>query len=142
MALPANTREAVFTAARAAEDKLAADIRAFDVHETVGLADAYFVATGETERQVNAIVESVEGALSTEHGLKPVRREGRAQGRWVLLDYGDIVIHVQHGEDREYYALDRLWMDSPAIDLSEALSAPRGGSSAVDPSTAGLASQE
>lgn len=116
MALPANTREAVLTAARAAEDKLATDIRAFDVHETVGLADAYFVATGETERQVNAIVDSVEDAL-LERGVKPKRREGRGDGRWVLVDFGDIVVHVQHDDEREFYQLERLWRDCPTIDL-------------------------
>ena len=118
MALPANTIDTIHAAAKAAEDKLATNIRAYDVHETVGLADAYFVATGETERQVNATVDSVEDELREKFDLKPVRREGRSQGRWVLLDFGDLVVHVQHGEDRQFYALDRLWVDSPEIDLT------------------------
>ncbi|GAA1348205.1 ribosome silencing factor [Falsarthrobacter nasiphocae] len=117
MGLPANTMDILKAAAKAAGDKLATDIRAYDVHETVGLADAYFVATGETERQVNAIVEAVEDELREQFELKPVRREGRAQGRWVLVDFGDVVVNVQHGEDRAFYALDRLWSDSPQVDL-------------------------
>ena len=122
MALPANTIDTIHAAARAAEDKRATNIRAYDVHETVGLADAYFVATGETERQVNAIVDSIEDELRETFDLKPVRREGRSQGRWVLLDFGDLVVHVQHGEDRQFYALDRLWVDSPELDLSGVVS--------------------
>ncbi len=133
MALPANTVSIIHQAAKAAEDKLATNIRAYDVHETVGLADAYFVATGETERQVNAIVDSIEDDLREQFELKPIRREGRSQGRWVLLDFGDVVVHIQHGEDREFYALDRLWADSPAIDLSGVVSEDALGSLSQKP---------
>ena len=71
----------------------------------------------ETERQVSAIVDGIEEALLTQRRRKPLRREGERDARWVLLDYGDIVVHVQHAEDRAFYALERLWRDAPIIDL-------------------------
>src|SRR5690606_30714902 len=74
--------------------------------------------SGASERQVSAIVDAVERALFKE-GAKPIRQEGKAEARWVLLDFGDVVVHVQHAEDRTYYALERLWKDCPAIELPE-----------------------
>lgn len=117
MTVPEITRTALLVAARAAEEKLAEDVVAFDVAERLGLTDAFLVASGATERQVNAIVDGVEEELLKQEQLKPIRREGRSDGHWVLLDYGHFVVHVQHAEDREFYALDRLWKDSPSIDL-------------------------
>ena len=106
----------VHTAARAASEKLARDLVAFDVSEQLAITDAFLLASGTNDRQVKAIVEEIEDALR-EVGEKPLRREGHREGRWVLLDYGDIVVHVQHVEEREYYALERLWRDCPAIPL-------------------------
>ncbi len=106
----------VHTAARAASEKLARDLVAFDVSEQLAITDAFLLASGANDRQVKAIVEEIEDALR-EVGEKPLRREGHREGRWVLLDYGDIVVHVQHVEEREYYALERLWRDCPAIPL-------------------------
>ena len=103
-------------AARAASEKLAEDIIALDVSERLALADIFLIASAPSERQVNAIVDGIEDELS-KFDLKPIRREGRSGGRWVLLDYGDIVIHVQHEEDRVFYALERLWKDCPVVDL-------------------------
>ena len=103
-------------AARAAAEKLAEDIIAMDVSERLALADIFLIASAPSERQVNAIVDGIEDELS-KFELKPIRREGRSGGRWVLLDYGDIVIHVQHEEDRVFYALERLWKDCPVVDL-------------------------
>jgi ribosome-associated protein len=103
-------------AARAASEKLANDIVALDVSERLALADVFLIASAPSERQVNAIVDGIEEEL-TKFGLKPTRREGRSGGRWVLLDYSDIVIHVQHEEDRVFYALERLWKDCPVVDL-------------------------
>jgi len=103
-------------AAHAAADKLAEDIVALDVSERLALADVFLIASAPSERQVNAIVDGIEDELS-KHDLKPVRREGRSGGRWVLLDYADVVIHVQHEEDRVFYALERLWKDCPEVDL-------------------------
>ena len=104
------------TAALAAADKLATDLVAFDVSEQLAITDAFLLASGANDRQVKAIVEEVEDKLR-EHGAKPIRREGERDARWVLLDYGDIVVHVQHVEERQFYALERLWRDCPVIDL-------------------------
>lgn len=117
MTIPQTTLDALTTAAAAAADKLGTHIVAFDVAERLGLTDAFLIASGASERQVNAIVDGVEEALLKDEQLKPLRREGRSDGHWVLLDYGHFVVHVQHREDREFYALDRLWKDTPAIDL-------------------------
>lgn len=108
------------TAARAAAAKLATDIVVIDVSEQLAITDCFVIATGSNDRQVNAIVDEVELRMR-EAGYKPARREGTREGRWVLLDYIDIVVHIQHTEEREYYGLDRLWRDCPtvAVDLSD-----------------------
>lgn len=103
-------------AAHAAADKLAQDIIAIDVSERLAITDIFLIASASSERQVNGIVDGIEEQLHKQ-GLKPVRREGRSEGRWVLLDYAEIVVHVQHEEDRVFYALERLWGDCPNIDL-------------------------
>ncbi|MFI7483499.1 ribosome silencing factor [Kocuria sp. M1R5S2] len=104
-------------AAAAADAKQAHDIVALDVSEAIGITDAFLVASASNERLVNAVVDEIEEKLIEQLGLRPIRREGRSEGRWVLLDYGDVVIHVQHDEDRAFYALERLWRDSPVVDL-------------------------
>jgi ribosome-associated protein len=104
------------TAAKAASDKIAEDIVAIDVSERLAITDVFLIASAPTERQVNAIVDGIEEELHKQD-LRPVRREGRSEGRWVLLDYAGVVIHVQHQEDRVFYALERLWKDCPPIDL-------------------------
>lgn len=104
------------TAAQAASDKLATDIIALDVSEQVVITDVFFLCSGANDRQVRAIVDAIEDRLRAE-GSKPIRREGEREGRWVLLDFGDIVIHVQLAEERVHYALERLWKDCPLIDL-------------------------
>ncbi|TDE89691.1 ribosome silencing factor [Occultella glacieicola] len=116
--MPADDRaiELAIVAARAAADLLAREIIALDVSERLVLTDVFVVASGSSERQVKAIVDAVEDALAQE-GAKAVRKEGVAEGRWVLLDFGDIVVHVQHDEDREFYALERLWKDCPVVEL-------------------------
>ena len=105
--------------AQAAADKLATDIVLIDVSERLAITDVFVIATGSNERQVEAIVDAVEEKLRR-HGHKPIRREGRRDGRWVLLDYGDIVVHVQHAEERVFYALERLWKDCPFIPFTDA----------------------
>ena len=107
-------RELALTAAGAAADKLATDVVLIDVSERLVITDIFVIATGANERQVEAIVDEVEERLRRE-GVKPLRREGRRDGRWVLLDYADIVVHVQHAEEREFYQLERLWKDCPTI---------------------------
>ena len=104
------------TAAHAAVDKIAQDIVAIDVSDRLAITDVFVIASAPSERQVNAIVDGIEEELSKQ-GLKPVRREGRSEGRWVLLDYAEVIVHVQHEEDRVFYALDRLWKDCPSVDL-------------------------
>jgi ribosome-associated protein len=118
-------------AAKAAADKIAHDIVALDVSERLALADVFLIASAPSERQVNAIVDGIEEELS-KFELKPIRREGRSGGRWVLLDYGDIVIHVQHEEDRVFYALERLWKDCPVVDLQLADDASAKASAASE----------
>lgn len=115
--------ELIRAAALAASDKLATDQLAFDVSEQLAITDAFLLASGGNDRQVRAIVEEVEDKLR-ELGVKPIRREGHRDGRWVLLDYGDVVIHVQHSEEREFYALERLWRDCPLIELPAEISGP------------------
>ncbi|GAA2109539.1 ribosome silencing factor [Kocuria atrinae] len=118
--------EIIRTAALAADEKKAENIVAFDVSDSLAISDAFMVASAPNERQVSAVVDAIEDKLIVEHKVKPLRREGRGEGRWVLLDFGDIVIHVLHDEDRAFYALERLWGDSPKISLNlpERVSAP------------------
>jgi ribosome-associated protein len=103
-------------AARAADSKQAEDLVALDVSGPLPLTDIFLLATGRNERNVLAIAAEIEDKLN-ESGVKTLRREGRQEGRWVLLDFGDIVAHVFHEEDRLYYSLERLWKDCPAISL-------------------------
>ena len=103
-------------AAEAAADKLGSDIVAFDVSDQLAITDVFLVVTATNERQVGAVVDGVEEALRG-IGAKPVRREGDREQRWVLLDYLDLVVHVQHVDERRFYALERLWQDTPRIRL-------------------------
>ncbi|MGV0583609.1 ribosome silencing factor [Mycobacteroides chelonae] len=101
-------------AAQAAASKLATDVVVIDVSEQLVITDCFVIASASNERQVNAIVDQVEEVLRRA-GQKPVRREGGREGRWTLLDYVDVVVHVQHEDERNYYALERLWRDCPTI---------------------------
>ena len=116
MAATDRTVELVQAAAKAADGVLGTDIVALDVSERLPLTDAFLLATGTSERQVSAIARAIEDDLF-ELGAKPLRREGRADGRWVLIDLGDLVVHVFHEEERQYYQLERLWRDCPTIAL-------------------------
>jgi ribosome-associated protein len=103
-------------AAAAAADKLGTDLVAFDVSEQLAITDVFLVITAANERQVGSIVDGIEEAL---RGLdaRPVRREGDREQRWVLLDYLDLVVHIQNSDERRFYALERLWHDCPTIPL-------------------------
>jgi len=118
--VPATERaiELAIAAARAAAELKADEIIALDVSAQLVLTDVFLIASGTNERQVSSIVDAVERALHL-LGAKPLRREGNQTARWVLLDFGDIVVHVQHAEDRVYYALERLWKDCPVIELPD-----------------------
>jgi ribosome-associated protein len=115
-------------AAQAAADKLAHDVVAYDVSDVLAITDAFLLASAPNDRQVKAIVDEIEERLLKELGAKPVRREGERDGRWVLLDFVDIVVHVQHSEERVFYALERLWKDCPQLDLPEEAKATHGKS--------------
>ena len=113
-------RELAQAAAQAAADKKAQDILILDVTDQLVITDAFVLAAAPNERQVSAIVDAVEERLlGLPEKAKPVRREGERSGRWVLLDYVDVVVHVQHTEDREFYALHRLWKDCPTIPFTD-----------------------
>ena len=103
-------------AAAAAADKKATDIEALDVSEALVITDAFVLCSGANEPQIGAIVDEIEGRMR-QAGYKLARREGERELRWVLLDFVDIVVHVQHAEERVHYALERLWKDCPAIPL-------------------------
>jgi len=118
--------ELVRAAAEAASDKLGEHIQAYDVSDQLVITDAFLLCSAPNDRQVRAIVDEVEERLR-EHGAKPVRREGEREGRWVLLDYGEVVVHVQHEEERAFYALERLWRDCPLIELPAGVTSGRGG---------------
>ena len=116
MAASDRALELVRIAALAADSKSGEDLVALDVSGPLPLTDVFLLATGRNERNVQSIAGEVEDKLN-EAGVKTLRREGRAEGRWVLLDFGDLVVHVFHEEDRMYYALERLWKDCPVVPL-------------------------
>lgn len=108
--------ELAVAAASAASAKQATEILALDVSDQLVITDVFVLAAAANQRQVGAVVDAVQEALAG-IGAKLVRREGVSESRWVLLDYSDIVVHVQLAEDRQYYALERLWKDGPVIPL-------------------------
>ncbi|MEV4329358.1 ribosome silencing factor [Streptomyces sp. NPDC049597] len=118
--------ELVSTAAQAAADRLAHDIIAYDVSDVLSITDAFLLASAPSDRQVKSIVDEIEERLNKQLGAKPVRREGDRDARWILLDYVDIVVHVQHSEERVFYALERLWKDCPELPLPEDAMKTRG----------------
>ncbi len=122
--MTASTRalDLVKVAAAAADSKQGEDLVALDVSGPLPLTDVFLLVTGRNERNVVAIAGEIEDKM-IEAGAKPLRREGRQEGRWVLLDFGDIVVHVFHEEERMYYSLERLWKDCPAIPLELAVAA-------------------
>ncbi len=119
--MPASERavELGLAAAQAAADKLASDILLLDVSEQLVITDVFLLASAPSDRQVLAVVDGIEDRLR-DLGAKPIRREGATEARWVLLDFGDIVVHVQHQEERVFYALERLWKDCPVIPFVDA----------------------
>ena len=110
------------TAAHAAQDKLASNIAAIDVSDVLAITEVFVLASADNERQVGSIVDEVEDQM-TAQGFEPQRREGNRENRWVLLDYGNIVVHVQRNDQREFYGLDRLYHDCPALEI-EGIEAP------------------
>lgn len=103
-------------AAQAAHDKKAENIALLDVSEQLVITDIFVIVSATNDRQVSAIVDAIEEALDA-IGVEPIRREGEREGKWVLLDYFDIVVHVQQPEERSLYDLERLWRDCPQIQV-------------------------
>ena len=114
-----DSRAVAVGAAQAAAGKQASDIVILDVRDLIVITDYFVIGSGSTDRQVKAIVEQIEKALRERFDVKPVRREGEDAGRWVLLDYVDLVVHVFAEEEREYYELERLWRDAPRVEWEE-----------------------
>ncbi|MGH3620843.1 MAG: ribosome silencing factor [Sciscionella sp.] len=117
MAATEEARDLAFVAAYAAADKKASDVLILDVSEQLVITDCFVIASAPNERQVGAIVDGVEERMRAA-GTKPTRREGAREGRWVLLDFIDVVVHVQHAEERSFYGLERLWKDCPRIEFT------------------------
>jgi ribosome-associated protein len=123
----AHARELLTVAARAADSKQGEGLVALDVSGPLPLTDVFLLASGRNERQTQSIADEVEEQL-LETGVKAIRREGKAEGRWILLDFGDLVVHVFHEEDRMYYSLERLWKDCPVMPLDLEVAAADGRS--------------
>ncbi|GAB3303437.1 ribosome silencing factor [Epidermidibacterium keratini] len=119
MAATEHSLELAQVAAQAAADKRGEDITIIDVSEQLVITDCFVVVTATNDRQVGAIKDAVEEAM-LRVGVKPVRREGAKEGRWVLLDFVDIVVHIQHTDERNFYDLARLWRDCPQIPFVDA----------------------
>ena len=118
--------ELATVAARAASGKLASDVVALDVSDQLVITDVFLLASAPNDRQVRRSSTRSRRPCSRIRA-KPIRREGESEGRWVLLDFGDLVVHVQHADEREYYSLERLWRDCPVIELPpEARGRPKG----------------
>ncbi len=110
-----NALEKATTAARAAAEKIATDVVVLDVGDIIGITEAFVLASGTNTRQVRSICDEVELALKIEADVSPRSTEGLADASWVLVDYGDIVVHVFLTETREFYDLERLWSDAPRV---------------------------
>ncbi|PPG32454.1 ribosome silencing factor [Pseudoclavibacter sp. RFBG4] len=116
--MTASTRaiELADIAARAADKRLGFDIVGLDVSNNMPLTDIFLLVSGRNERMVLSIADEIEDAMR-DIGQRTLRREGRREGRWVLLDFNDIVVHVFHEEERTFYGLERLWNDAPVVKL-------------------------
>lgn len=128
-------KDLVRIAAHAAAEKKAIDVVALNVAENLVVTDYFLIATGSTDRQVHAIADSIEDALR-EAGLKPIGREGATELKWLLVDYGDLVVHVFQPAEREFYRLDKLWGDGGRLDLpAEVVNASESSAEAEDEAT-------
>lgn len=114
MPASAETKQTLRIAVEAAKDKLGENLVALDVSEPFALAEIFLIVSAKNERQAQSIAEEIEDKL-LEVKLKPRFREGRETGRWILLDFGDLVVHVMHEQEREFYSLERLWRDCPVV---------------------------
>ncbi|MEG0323217.1 MAG: ribosome silencing factor [Raoultibacter sp.] len=113
------SKECALIAARAADEKKATDIMVQEVKDLISITDYFVIATAANNRQVDAIIDEIEEQVRKQAGVKPIHREGTADGLWALLDYGNFVVHVFQPETRDYYRLEALWNDAPVIDLAK-----------------------
>lgn len=104
------------SACRAADDRQASDLTLLEVADLLALVDLFVIVSARTDRHLKAVHDAIEDALRTEHGRKPLRREGTPEAGWVLLDYGDVVVHLFDEEQRTFYSLERLWADVPQLE--------------------------
>ena len=118
-----NSKEIAVLAAEAASDKKAEDIIALDVSQLLVVTEYFVIATGRTNIQVRAIADEVEEQLRAKAGEKPIGREGVGENKWVLLDYGDVVVHVFQPQERDFYRLERLWADAPRLAVAQGVPA-------------------
>lgn len=132
MTATAQACELARVAVGAAATKMAREIVVLDVSEQLAITDCFVIASAPNERQVQAIVDEVEERLRLA-GSKPIRREGAREGRWVLLDFVDVVVHIQHVDERGFYGLDRLWKDCPRIEFPEARVDPLADEDVTEP---------
>lgn len=119
-----DAKEISIAAARAASDKKAEDIVVLDVAALLVITDYFVICTGRNDRQVKTIADEVEEQLRVEYGVKPIGREGVREARWVLLDFGDLVVHIFQPEERDFYRLERLWGDAPRVSLPADITGP------------------
>lgn len=124
-----SARTTALVAAQAAADKQGSDVVIIDVSDRLPLTDCFVLVSGSNERQIGAIVDEVTQRLGR-RGIKTLRREGERDGRWVLLDFTDVVVHVQHAEERVFYALDRLWGDCPTTPFVDSALPPASDAAA------------
>lgn len=117
-------REIALLAASAAADKKAEDLVVLDVASTLVITSFFVIATGRSDRQVRTIADEVADALREGAGVKPIGREGEREGRWVLLDFGEVVVHVFQPDEREFYRLEKLWSDAPRVPLPDSVAGP------------------
>lgn len=117
-------REIALLAAEAAADKKASDIVVLDVAETLVITAYFVIATGASDRQVKSIADEIEDQLRERGHVKPIGREGEREAKWVLLDFGDVVVHVFQPEERDFYRLEKLWSDAPRLELPASVTGP------------------
>jgi ribosome-associated protein len=112
---PTGSLDSARLAARAAASKQGESVSILDVRELITITDYFVITSGSSDRHVKTIAEGIETSLKAA-GVRPVRVEGEAGARWILLDYVDVVVHVFHAEERDYYRLETLWQDAPRVD--------------------------
>jgi ribosome-associated protein len=112
------SRETALLCVRYALDRKAYDLLLLDIHELSSLADFFLICTARSDTQAQAIAESIRSNLAA-HGQRPERVEGFSAGQWVLMDYGDVAVHIFLEEVRAFYDLERLWARAPIVDLPE-----------------------